>query len=105
MPLHTRYGSTWIGVALATALLSIPALAQQADPGASCADRSVLPSRAGLASGAVARVVTTILIREQLRDVMESPFVEGFRSLFVVYDPGLSNSLGRMGFLGLKYRF
>ena len=35
----------------------------------------------------------------------EPPYVAGYRNLFVVYDPALSNSLGRAGFLGLKYQF
>jgi hypothetical protein len=33
------------------------------------------------------------------------PFVRGFGTTYFYYDPGLSNSLGRLGFLGLKYRF
>lgn len=35
----------------------------------------------------------------------EPPYVQGFRQLFVVYDPALSNSLGRLGFIELKYQF
>jgi hypothetical protein len=35
----------------------------------------------------------------------EPPFVEAYRNLFVIYDTGLSNSLGRLGFVSLKYRF
>jgi iron complex outermembrane receptor protein len=33
------------------------------------------------------------------------PYVQGFGETYVYYDPGLSNSLGRLGFIGLKYHF
>jgi iron complex outermembrane receptor protein len=33
------------------------------------------------------------------------PYVEGFYTTYLLYDPGLSNSLGRYGFLGAKYHF
>jgi iron complex outermembrane recepter protein len=33
------------------------------------------------------------------------PYVEGYYTTYLLYDPGLSNSLGRYGFLGVKYRF
>jgi iron complex outermembrane recepter protein len=35
----------------------------------------------------------------------EPPYVAAYRNLFVVYDPALSNSLGRQGFISLKYGF
>ncbi len=33
------------------------------------------------------------------------PYVQGFGETYVYYDPGLSNSLGRQAFIGLKYHF
>jgi iron complex outermembrane receptor protein len=33
------------------------------------------------------------------------PYVEGFYTTYLLYDPGLSNSNGRLGFIGVKYRF
>ncbi len=33
------------------------------------------------------------------------PYVQGFGETYVYYDPGLSNSLGRQLFIGLKYHF
>ena len=36
---------------------------------------------------------------------VQPPYVQGFYTTYLIYDPGLSNSLGRYGFLGLKYRF
>jgi iron complex outermembrane receptor protein len=33
------------------------------------------------------------------------PYVEGYYTTYLIYDPGLSNSLGRYGFFGVKYRF
>lgn len=33
------------------------------------------------------------------------PYVEGYYTTYLLYDPGLSNSLGRYGFFGVKYRF
>jgi iron complex outermembrane recepter protein len=33
------------------------------------------------------------------------PYVQGFGETYVYYDPGLSNSLGRWAFIGLKYHF
>lgn len=35
----------------------------------------------------------------------QPPYVKGFYTTYLLYDPGLSNSLGRYGFLTLKYRF
>ena len=35
----------------------------------------------------------------------QPPYVQGFGETYVYYDPALSNSLGRLGFIGLKYRF
>jgi iron complex outermembrane recepter protein len=35
----------------------------------------------------------------------QPPYVQGFGETYVYYDPGLSNSLGRTAFLGLKYQF
>lgn len=35
----------------------------------------------------------------------QAPYVEGFFTTYLLYDPGLSNSLGRYGFISLKYRF
>lgn len=35
----------------------------------------------------------------------QPPYVQGFGETYVYYDPGLSNSLGRTGFVGLKYHF
>jgi iron complex outermembrane recepter protein len=35
----------------------------------------------------------------------QPPYVEGFFTTYLLYDPGLSNSLGRYGFFGLKYHF
>jgi len=33
------------------------------------------------------------------------PYVEGFYTTYLLYDPGLSNSNGRLGFVALKYKF
>jgi iron complex outermembrane recepter protein len=33
------------------------------------------------------------------------PYVEGYYTTYLLYDPGLSNSLGRYGFFGVKYHF
>jgi len=35
----------------------------------------------------------------------QPPYVQGFGETYVYYDPGLSNSLGRLGFIGFKYHF
>ena len=35
----------------------------------------------------------------------QPPYVQGFGETYVYYDPGLSNSLGRQAFVGLKYHF
>jgi iron complex outermembrane recepter protein len=35
----------------------------------------------------------------------QPPYVEGFFTTYLLYDPGLSNSLGRYAFVTLKYRF
>jgi hypothetical protein len=35
----------------------------------------------------------------------QPPYVQGFGETYVYYDPGLSNSLGRLGFIGVKYKF
>jgi iron complex outermembrane recepter protein len=35
----------------------------------------------------------------------QPPYVQGFGETYVYYDPGLSNSLGRQGFVGFKYHF
>jgi hypothetical protein len=35
----------------------------------------------------------------------EPPYVQGFGEVYTYYDPGLSNSLGRLGFVAFKYHF
>jgi iron complex outermembrane receptor protein len=35
----------------------------------------------------------------------QPPYVQGFGEVYTYYDPGLSNSLGRLGFAGFKYHF
>ena len=37
--------------------------------------------------------------------VQQPPYVQGFGETYVHYDPGLSNSLGRLGFIGFKHHF
>jgi iron complex outermembrane receptor protein len=35
----------------------------------------------------------------------QPPYVKGFYTTYLLYDPGLSNTLGRYGFVSVKYRF